>query len=176
MVGPFTVGCLVLLPPRQRREGKAIDVARQPRVDMHNHAQYKYLLHLDGQSCSSRCGEVWGGVTRSVETTMRSTSTCCTWTASHAAQGVGGGVLRGVTRSVETTMQGTSTCCTWTGSRAAQGVESCGCPPLRSQPTLGTKHRCLLPPFTTFHTHRLEQLPSISTLLVREQAGNNTES
>lgn len=31
-----------------------IDVRRQPKVPMLNHAGYKYLLHLDGQSCSSR--------------------------------------------------------------------------------------------------------------------------
>ena len=31
-----------------------LDVARQPRVKMADHAGYKYLLHLDGQSCSSR--------------------------------------------------------------------------------------------------------------------------
>ena len=31
-----------------------IDVAKQPRVKMEEHAGFKYLLHLDGQSCSSR--------------------------------------------------------------------------------------------------------------------------
>ncbi|GAX81868.1 hypothetical protein CEUSTIGMA_g9296.t1, partial [Chlamydomonas eustigma] len=31
-----------------------VDVARQPRIPMLNHARYKYLLHLDGQTCSSR--------------------------------------------------------------------------------------------------------------------------
>ena len=31
-----------------------LDVARQPRVKMIDHAGYRYLLHLDGQSCSSR--------------------------------------------------------------------------------------------------------------------------
>jgi hypothetical protein len=38
----------------QKREGRAIDVARQPRVDMLDHAKFKWLLHLDGQTCSSR--------------------------------------------------------------------------------------------------------------------------
>ena len=31
-----------------------INVAKQPRIDMVEHAGFKYLLHLDGQSCSSR--------------------------------------------------------------------------------------------------------------------------
>ena len=32
-----------------------INVAKQPRIGMAEHAEFKYLLHLDGQSCSSRC-------------------------------------------------------------------------------------------------------------------------
>mmetsp|Transcript_11697 Transcript_11697/g.25086 ORF Transcript_11697/g.25086 Transcript_11697/m.25086 type:complete len:439 (-) Transcript_11697:325-1641(-) len=39
---------------RARRQGAPIDVAQQPRKSMEEHASYKYLLHLDGQSCSSR--------------------------------------------------------------------------------------------------------------------------
>ncbi|KAG1679647.1 hypothetical protein FOA52_006164 [Chlamydomonas sp. UWO 241] len=34
--------------------GAALDVASRPKVSMHDHASYRYLVHLDGQSCSSR--------------------------------------------------------------------------------------------------------------------------
>ncbi|KAG2484896.1 hypothetical protein HYH03_016377 [Edaphochlamys debaryana] len=37
-----------------KRSGLPVDVAQQPKKDMLYHASHKYLLHLDGQSCSSR--------------------------------------------------------------------------------------------------------------------------
>ncbi|KAG2487165.1 hypothetical protein HYH03_014147 [Edaphochlamys debaryana] len=40
--------------PAARQQGLLLDVAQQPKKDMLHHASHKYLLHLDGQSCSSR--------------------------------------------------------------------------------------------------------------------------
>eukprot|EP00955_Chlamydomonas_euryale_P082409 363718-Chlamydomonas_euryale.AAC.8 len=40
--------------PRHGRHNGSVDVARGPRVPMADHARFKYLLHLDGQTCSSR--------------------------------------------------------------------------------------------------------------------------
>ncbi|GFR46627.1 hypothetical protein Agub_g8232 [Astrephomene gubernaculifera] len=37
-----------------KRSGLPVDVAQQPKRDMLHHASHKWLLHLDGQSCSSR--------------------------------------------------------------------------------------------------------------------------
>ncbi|GIL62973.1 hypothetical protein Vafri_17137 [Volvox africanus] len=39
---------------KANKSGLPLDVAQQPKRDMMHHASFKWLLHLDGQTCSSR--------------------------------------------------------------------------------------------------------------------------